>query len=66
MAADTPTQAAEYRQRAEEIRTLVRAWNDPDTRAELVWMAACYERLAHFTGEAGKRQHVGKSNKPVH
>ena len=66
MAVDTPTQAAQYRELAEAIRTLVSTWNDPETRAELVWMAACYERLAAFTDEAGKRRHLGDSQKPRH
>jgi hypothetical protein len=66
MPADTPTQAAQYRQLAEDIRTLVPTWSDPETRAELEWMAACYERLADFTDQAAKRQQFGDSQKLVH
>ena len=66
MASHTPTQAAQYRQLAEEIRTLFATWSDPETRAELAWMAACYERLADFATEAGKRSTTRIRRMPIH
>ena len=66
MATNTPTQAAQYRELAERVRTLVPTWNDPETRAELAWMAACYERLAYFTHVAVERRPLDDSEKPVH
>lgn len=66
MSADIPTQAAQYRQLAEEIRTQVPTWNDPEIRAELVWMADCYERLADFTDDTRERRPLEDSQKPVH
>ena len=55
MTAETSTQAAQYRELADEIWTLVPTWRDPELRAELAWMAACYERLADFTDDVNSR-----------
>jgi hypothetical protein len=66
VSADTPTQAEQYRQLAEEIRTLVPTWNDVEIRAELAWMADCYERLADFTDETREQRPLEDSQKPVH
>jgi hypothetical protein len=66
VAADTPTQAVQYRKLAEAIRTLVPTWNDPETRAELARMAACYERLADFIDETDKPPYLKDFHKPRH
>lgn len=49
--------AAQYRELVEAMRTLVPTWNDPETHAELAWMAACYERLAEIMEGTGTRMH---------
>ncbi len=54
--ANAETQAGQYRELAEAMRSLVPTWKDPETRAELAWMADCYERLADFADEASKRR----------
>ena len=55
---DTVQRAKEYRERAEELRTIAQDWMDPETQQSLLKVAIDYERMADSLERAARSQEL--------